>query len=351
MILSFNNYLFATGAFLTLSAVTSNPMETTETIEPAIILSWNTKVNVFTEPEPRVLGEVYKSIIYDDSDSDTSYGGILWVESDVQGPGLQVVTKLDGEPGEESCIMTAGFDPENPTEQKQCNDGFQTSKRFKRFSSDANGPVDLDFTFDTITSEGEGNSFLYRVFEKYENLTPYSIEGFTVQLGTRIEGVFEQADAASGISFVDQKGASLAEGTVDCLAQGKSLAALFAFGLFGYADTNENQDLDGYYDPAMRSCLKLKVVSPTEISTDGLSGELSSIYGEYWMSKSQSPVGFFYDIDNNPSTDNLLVGDWYDSKWFTRLSCESPVSKELRKKKRMKECVDYAVKLRPCPTL
>jgi hypothetical protein len=110
--------------------------------------------------------------------------------------------------------------------------------------------------------------------------------------------------------------------SVECSEQGKSLAAFFAFGLFGEAGASENQDLDGYYDPKSRSCFMLKVELSTMISTNGLPGILVETYGTSWMSRSQSPDGFFYDIDIKPSADNLHVGDWYKGEWVTRLSCE-----------------------------
>lgn len=234
--------------------------------------------------------------------------------------------------------MTAGVDPENSPEEKQCNDGFKTSKRFKRVSRDTSGSVDLVFDVAGVSSL-TGN--VYRIFEKYENLSPNSIEGFTVELGTGIGSSFD--DAVSGISFVKQNGQPLNTVTVNCEEQNINLAAFFAFGLFGDAATNSNQDLNGYYDPTDCSCFALNVVSPTKISTGSLLGKLPIIYGTSWVSKAQAPIGFFYDIDNRPSTDNLLVGDWNGVDWVTRLSCNSPIFKELSKKNRMEvdECVDY----------
>ena len=323
-------------------------LPTTVKSQYVVIDAWN-QDNVVTEAGPRVEGEVYRSDVYaGDPNTSTSYGGIVWVESDVQAPGMKVVANGEGGFRDGSCVMTSGFDPENPGEEKQCNDAFKTSKRFKRVSRDSMGYVDL--VFDVEKTETEPTDQVYRIFEKYENLTPDGIASFKIQLGTGIGGSFTEG---GGISFTKRSGDPL-EPTIDpydCEDQENSLAAFFAFGLFGNASENDNHDLDGYFDPTKRSCFKLQVVSSVEIATDGLSGEVADVYGSEWMSKAQAPIGFFYDIDNKPSTDNLLVGDWDGDEWVTRLSCSSPVFQELLKRQAMKEseCVDYDVGFDPVP--
>jgi hypothetical protein len=132
----------------------------------AQIVEWNTG-NVTTESPPYVPGESYNSFIYTDNGKSVSNGGIVWVESDVQAPGANVVT--DGDPAQapESCIMTAGFNPEDGT-IKQCDDPFQTSKRYKRVNTVAGGAVDMVFDVNPGVTPIDS---VYRILEKYENLT------------------------------------------------------------------------------------------------------------------------------------------------------------------------------------
>lgn len=47
---------------------------------------------------------------------------------------------------------------------------------------------------------------IYRIFEKYENLTPGRIESFKVQLGTGIGSAFKLAGDADGIFFTSRNG-------------------------------------------------------------------------------------------------------------------------------------------------
>jgi hypothetical protein len=288
---------------------------------------WNLD-NVTTEAAPRIPGEVYNSFVYTDASKTATNGGIVWVESDVQAPGMKVVTDGDGNnQGLESCIMTAGVNPVDGT-TKQCNDPFQTSKRFKRVSRNVDGSVDLVF----YISPGEPADAVYRILEKYENLTPGRIASFNVQLGTGTDTGFVESTADDGLAFTSRDG-SPPPPTNDSGAEGINLDALFAFGLFGDEATNDNQTVDGYYDPFDRARFLLSA-GEDEIAATAVSANIAGLYGGTvgsWVAKSQAPFGFFFDDDGDPLTDPITVAD-LDGRpedgqgWQTYRLCDDPIA-------------------------
>lgn len=115
----------------------------------ADITSWNLD-NVSVEAPPTggyVPEETYTSTVYTDTSFSMTNGAVIWVESDVQRPGMKVVN--DDDVDGSNCIMTAGFNPTDGT-IKQCSDPFQTSKRFKETATVASSSIDL--VFDAISS-------------------------------------------------------------------------------------------------------------------------------------------------------------------------------------------------------
>ena len=208
--------------------------------------------------------------------------------------------------------MTAGVNPVDGT-TKQCNDPFQTSKRFKRVSRNVDGSVDLVFDI----SAGDPTDAVYRILEKYENLTPGRIASFTVQLGTGTGTGFVASSADDGLTFTSRDG-SPPPPTNDSGAEGINLDALFAFGLFGDEATNNNQTVDGYYDPFNRARFLLEAPSDLDtgeadvIATTSISTNIAGLYGGTvgaWVAKSQAPFGFFFDDDGDPLTDPITVAD------------------------------------------
>ena len=302
----------------------------------ASIDSWNLG-NVTTEAAPRISGEVYNSFVYTDDTKAATNGGIVWVESDVQAPGMKVVTDGDGNQGPESCIMTAGVNPEDGT-TKQCNDPFQTSKRFKRVSRNVDGSVDLVFDI----SSGDQTDAVYRILEKYENLTLGRIASFTVQLGTGTgtdpDTGFEVSAADDGLTFTSRDGSPPPLNN-DSGAEGINLDALFAFGLFGDEATSDNQTVDGYYDPFNRARFFLEapsdlVTSEADVITaTSVSDNIAGLYGGTvgaWVAKSQAPFGFFFDDDGDSLTDPITVAD-LDGRtdgqgWQTYRLCDDPIA-------------------------
>lgn len=273
-------------------------------------------------------GETYKSIVYDDADDrSTSYGGVLWVESDVMAPGMQVVT--DGS-SDESCIMTSGENP-NDESLKQCDDPFQTSKRVKVFSSDTDGPVDLVFDIATGSSGLPIDPF-YRFFLKYENLSPDRIESFTLELGYGIGDDFTPSAQDDGLAFTDRDGIKLDDPAADL--GDNSLAGLFAFGLFGNEEDNMNQINDGYYDPVNRGTFTMDVDDEDKITAFPVSANVADLYDgavASWIPKEIAPYGYFYDMDANPDTDPLLIADYDEAGqgWQTYRLCEDAIIQDV----------------------
>jgi hypothetical protein len=300
-------------------------------VQAASIDSWN-QDNVTTEAAPRIAGEVYNSFVYTDASKTATNGGIVWAESDVQAPGMKVVVDGDGNQGidrdAESCIMTAGVNPVDGT-TKQCNDPFQTSKRFKRVSRNFDGSVDLVFDISPEDLEDPVADAVYRILEKYENLTPGRIESFTVELGTGTADGFTASIPGDGLAFTSRDGSS-PPATNTGGDEGINLDALFAFGLFGDEASNDNQTVDGYYDPFNRARFFLSAAED-KIATTSISPNIAGLYGGTvgtWLAKSQAPFAFFFDADGDPLTDPITIADWDGAGqgWQTYRLCDDPIA-------------------------
>jgi len=222
--------------------------------------------------------------------------------------------------------MTAGVSPVEGT-TKQCNDPFHTSKRFKRVSRNFEGSVDLVFDI----SIGDPADAVYRILEKYENLTPGRVAGFTVQIGTGTADGFAASTTGDGLAFTSRDG-SPPPATNTGGAEGINLDTLFAFGLFGDQATNNNQTLDGYYDPFNRARFFLSA-GEDEIATTSISPNIAGLYGGTvgtWLARSQAPFAFFFDNDGDPLTDPITIADWGGTGApqfgdHHRVDCQSPV--------------------------
>jgi len=247
-------------------------------------------------------------------------GGVLWTEGDVQAPGMNVVI------GAESCIMTAGVNPVDNT-PKECDDPHQTSKRVKVYSDDLSGPVDL--VFGVVGTDDCATDDAYRFFLKYENLSQQRISSFSLKLGAGYGNSFE-AVTDGKLIFTDRDGAPISS-VPD--PKDIDLAAFFAFGLFGDADTNPNHEADGYYDPSARAFFEMTSSTSGTIVAQSVTENFSSLYGKAmgnWIPKELAPWGYFYDIDSDPETDDLLVADWDGHNWVTRLLCTSSTFLDMR---------------------
>ncbi len=286
------------------------------TLRAATIDLWNLDNVSVQAPPPGgyVPEETYTSTVFTDTSLTTTNGAVIWVESDVQSPGMKVVNNDDVDGSH--CIMTAGYNPVDGS-IKQCTDPFQTSKRFKETATVANASVDL--VFDVSASADIRN---YRVFHKYINaIAGTRIGGFTVQLGFGTGDTFVPSVAGDNLGFATSLGvvydptlptASSSVGDID-------LDAVFAFGLFGDAETNPNQTTDGYFDPLQRAFFALSAVEDTIVSVGPPSANYYNLFNN-WLAKNQVPYGYFYDEDGDPLTDATLIANWNGTAWETYTS-------------------------------
>jgi hypothetical protein len=288
--------------------------------QAATIDQWNLD-NVSVEPPPAggyVLDQTYSSTVFTDTSLTSTNGAVIWVESDVQVPGMKVVNNDDVDGSH--CIMTAGFNPVDGT-IKQCTDPFQTSKRFKEAATVAGSSVDL--VFDVSASADIRN---YRIFHKYINaIAGTRIGGFTIQLGFGTGVNFVPSVASDGLGFATSAGVvydpivPTASGSVDDL----DLDAVFAFGLFGDEATNPNQTTDGYFDPTLRAYYELSALEDTIANVGTPTANYYNLFNN-WLAKDQVPYGYFYDEDGDPLTDATLIANWNGTAWETYTS-DSPL--------------------------
>ncbi|MCX7554181.1 choice-of-anchor F family protein [Marinicella sp. S1101] len=271
------------------------------------IEQWN-GANILVDTGPFIAEETYASSIYTDSNLTTSYGAVIWVESDVVSPGMSVV--FDDDVNGSNCLMTAGVNPFDLT-TKQCSDPFQSSKRFKLATTQTGTAVDLVYD----VTDSAGNAAAHRVFQKYLNVTGKQISDITIQLGFGTGNNFTAVRPAQGLGFSDSEGNLWVGAVSNGETTSINLDALFPFGLFGDADTDPNHDVDGYFDSTNRARFDL-LATETSIKTTGISDNYKSVFGDF-LSKSQSIRGFFWDSDDDDSTDPLLIAHETNEGWFT----------------------------------
>lgn len=284
--------------------------------QAADITNWNLD-NVSIEAPPAdgyVPEETYTSTVYTDTSFTTTNGAVIWVESDVQRPGMKVVS--DDDVDGSNCIMTEGYNPTDAT-IKQCSDPFQTSKRFKETAKVASSSIDL--VFDATTSADTNN---YRILHKYINaITGTRIGSFSVQLGFGTGDNFVASIAGDNLGFANSAGLvyNPSTPTPSDPASDIDLAAVFPFGLFGDADTNPNHDTNGYFDPTLRARFNLSAVEDTITNVGTPTANYFDLFNN-WLAKDQVPYGYFYDDDGDPLTDATLIANWNGSIWETYTS-------------------------------
>ncbi len=267
----------------------------------ATIDSWNT-TNVMVGITPAD-GDTGKSVVYDRDATDPARetnGQILFTPPEAVAPGIKVVQETYDDSGKstlelDGCIMTSSA--------ATCTSPFQSGKRIKQQMTDV-GPVDLVFNVGDVT---EINS--YQVFHRLINATGQALSGFSIELGFGVGDDFQRAGTDSGLSFSQLFSAQ---------PSGSGIASTqFPFGLFGDAASNPNFTLDGFF-ASERSGLTLDLSDPTEIASTGFFGSYGALFGP-WLSGNMVPQGAFWDNDNDPLTDALLMA-WLkeDGTWEAR---------------------------------
>lgn len=255
----------------------------------ATILAWNTSnVSVGATPPDGVTGF---SVVYDGAPSDpasTTSGRIAFTPPEAISPGIQVQPEVYTQGGPagitlDGCLMTS-----NPG--ATCTSPFQSGKRIKKQMTGL-APVDLVFDIQPGTTTS-----VYQVFDRIINMTGAALSGFAIELGYGVGSNFVAASDTGGLTFSSLFSAQpTGSGPV---------STQFPFGLFGDATDNPNFSLDGFFAPE-RTGLTTDL-TPTKITSTGFYGPYSTLFGS-WLSQDAVPQGAFWDNDNNPLTDALLM--------------------------------------------
>lgn len=281
------------------------------------ITRWD-MINVTVTPPPYTVYELYDSTLFTTPAKTASNGAVYWKEADVQAPGMKAVTG-DDVTGE-NCLMSSGYNPNDLT-TKMCSDPFQESKRWKT-KAYKNDPIDVYFS---VLSDGVRRP--YRSLAKISNATAGRLGGFTMELGFMVNGVFVPSALGDGLGFSDRAGRMFTGTVLYDPANVDILAATFAQGLAGPADANHPEP--GYFFPTAPMYLDLKATED-KIESTGISANHLALFGN-WHTVYDVPLGFFYDDDNDPNTDNTLMANCeggYDpltlvcnGTWVTYRSC------------------------------
>lgn len=236
--------------------------------------------------------ETYGTVILNTDGA--SNGVMIWKESDVQNPGLKVVNgdDVDGT----NCLMVTGYNPEDLSD-KMCTDDLKSSKRWK-VKHYQNDIVDVKFNV------SPGAKTMYRAYQKITDGTDVKWEGFTAQLGYVVNGEFVASTAGDGLGFVDRKN-NFITSTNSNIQPDVVLSANFAQGLAGPADKYHPEP--GYFDPFERFDFVLNATEDS-LATSDQSANYTDLFGP-WNNSGGVPYAYFYDDDQDPNTDNLLMAN------------------------------------------
>ncbi len=182
----------------------------------------------------------------------------------------------------------------------------------------------------------------YQVFSKINNYTGKRLAGYKVEVGVGLGANFK---TATDLGISDQLYLSLGigEGTTGSgggitpsdIFEPDGLAT-FSHGLFGAPDSNFTTygffATSTAYFPVAQTCTTggsdvacpNSVVVPsgasvpasdTIFSSGPLSTNYTSLFGD-WLPSVWAPEGIFYDDDNDPTTDPVLVAWWNGTAWL-----------------------------------
>ncbi|SHI60453.1 hypothetical protein SAMN02745165_00530 [Malonomonas rubra DSM 5091] len=237
--------------------------------------------------------ETYGTAIY--NADGLSNGVMIWKESDVQNPGMKVVHNDDVDGS--NCLMVTGYNPYDLSD-KQCSDDLKSSKRWK-IKHYTNGNIDVKLN----VTPGSTKT-VYRSYQKITDGTDVKWAGFTAQLGYMDGGTFVPSTAGDGLGFVDRKN-NFITSTSSAVQPDVVLSANFAQGLAGPADKYHPEP--GYFDPFARFVFELNATEDS-LATGAQSTNYTDLVGP-WNNTDSVPFAYFYDDDQDPNTDNLLMAN------------------------------------------
>ena len=279
----------------------------TTTVSAATITGWNTSnVAIDTSNTDGVTGssEIYDRALNPDGSipsGATTSGTVVFTPPEALSPGIKVQPEAYSDTGAgatldfDGCLMTS-----NPG--ATCTSPFQSGKRIKQQVTGFD-PVDLVFDVDNTDT----SSSFYQVFGRLINVTGQTLDGFKVELGF-----------GTGDDFVASSGqVTFSTGfTAPPNDSGLSSSTQYPFGLFGAADDSPNFLLDGFF-ASDRTGLTLEQTD-TMLMTNGNYGDYSDLFGP-WNTQQDVPNGLFWDFDDDPDTDALLMAwETGDGIWELR---------------------------------
>lgn len=308
------------------------------------------------------VGDSFVSLVYDDLVQTTlmaKLSGKVWPIGEPTG--IKAVNAdlgvTNGNP--QNCLINTGYlgavnsstgldaylNIANP-EPVICSSDFQSHKRFKVAMQSAttagvvpvvNGanegkPIDLVFN---ATDSVVPAINPYQVFSKINNYTNKRLKGYKIVVGRGLGASFQ---SASDLVIADQLYISLGVGEATSGSSPDLFAAdqlaTFSHGLFGAADTTPpiHFTTDGffsnqtaYFNVAQKCTTYIGMVPGADVacisntdtiySSSALSTNYTSLFGE-WLPSIWAPQGIFFDDDNDPTTDPVLVAYWDGTNWL-----------------------------------
>lgn len=263
-----------------------------------------------------------------------TYGEIGWDALKAVDPGIIVYNNVPiyGNPATQiiaDCVMAPRLPSLAGTPDKQCNDGFQTHKRYKMNATGV-GAIDLVFTVKNVENENpivdrDGNPVatdqditrnIYRMIGKLNNHTTGRLGGFRVELGYGLGAGFTNSTVGDGL-LISLHEEEAVPGTASVL--GDNDMAEFPGGLF-YGPADDKHDW-GFFDSS-RAYLAVDTatlaIDEDSFVTTTLSANYSGLFGE-WLPIDWVPTGWFFDHDGNPATDAIVTA-WNDgTQWIQYL--------------------------------
>jgi hypothetical protein len=262
-----------------------------------------------------------------------SYGEIGWDAVKAVDPGITVYNNtpiFSSSPSTKQiiadCVMAPRTDALTIGGDKQCNDTFQTHKRYK-MNATSFGPIDMVFSaknVDAVATIVDKNGValpvqadqdtarnVYRMIGKLNNHTGKRMSGFKVELGHGIGGSFVPAPATSNLRIaLREEGATAGD-------LGPNDMAEFPGGLFyGPAD---DKHYWGFFS-SERAGFTVEQTALTAgtvtFGSETLNGAYEGLFGK-WLPINWVPTGVFFDHDGNPASDALVTA-WSDGTLWTK---------------------------------
>jgi len=291
-------------------------------------------------PDGAYESDIYDNIFTDDNVANETLMATLVAKNPPVGvpPGIKIENDVQVEPSQpESCIMATAVGI-------SCGSAFQTHKRFKVLMKpnmvDGAGSDSVDLIF---TANNTGDAIEeYRVFQKINNWTGQRLTGFRLEVGYGV-----------GTGFVPAVGSALEPNlSVEVVKYFKdpNKQTNFAHGLFGPIEPPNWDDpgafTGGFFDDQSRAGYRIQEVdtgtyqSVPDAVTGGIFGKYEDVLPEDpvspagmagfnqfgdWLPTIYMPRGVFFDDDDNPDTDDVLMAWWgYNTNCST---APAPVNK------------------------